>query len=334
MSETLDYVKTFARFPFALRHFLRHTLTLEQAKQIVRERMEHREENFLLIAERGIYGYPRSPYLPLLRSARCELDDLRVLVKQKGLEGALCELRETGVFFSFEEFKGRAPVVRRGLTFSVKPEAFNNPFSRRELAVESGGSSGTPTQIAMDLDQLAARAPHVTLTASVHGVLDAPLITWRGIIPDSTLNTFLMYASMHQPLGRWFSNVGLRDSKHWIKYGLATYYVLLWMRLYGVNVPFPKYVSTPRAVEIARAVADVLKTHRQCRLTTTVSRALRVCLAAQEAGLSLKGLVLMGGGEPITPAKAHAIESTGARYFANYAFTEAGTLGNGCGHPI
>ena len=39
MSETLDYVKTFARFPFALRRFLKHTLTLEESKQIVEQRL-------------------------------------------------------------------------------------------------------------------------------------------------------------------------------------------------------------------------------------------------------------------------------------------------------
>jgi hypothetical protein len=334
MSETLDYLKTFAGFPFTLRRFLRTTLTLEQAKQIVLGRMEHRDENFLTIANHCIYNYPRSPYLRLLKLAGCELGDLRTLVKQKGLESALIHLRQAGVYFSFEEFKGRAPVVRQGIVLDVKPRDFDNPSSRRELTVESGGSTGAPTRIALDLDQLAARAPHTLLTGAVQGVLDAPLLTWRGIIPDSTLNTFLMYALMRHPMGRWFSNVGLRDSKHWIKYGLATYYVLLWMRLYGVRVPFPEYIPVARAGEVAQAVAQVLKMHPKCRLTTTVSRGVRVCLAAQEAGMSLKGLVISGGGEPITPAKARAIESVGARYFANFAFTEAGTLGNGCARPL
>ena len=41
MNETLEYLQTFARFPFALRHFLKQRLTLDEAKQIVRERMEH-----------------------------------------------------------------------------------------------------------------------------------------------------------------------------------------------------------------------------------------------------------------------------------------------------
>ena len=54
MSETLEYLKMFGQFPFALRRFLRSTLTLEEARGIIDERMERREENFLRIAERSI----------------------------------------------------------------------------------------------------------------------------------------------------------------------------------------------------------------------------------------------------------------------------------------
>ena len=81
----------------------------------MRDRMEHREENFLRLVETTVYGYPRSPYLPLLKMAGCELGDLKALVKQKGLEGALRVLRDQGVYVAFEEFKGRQPIVRNGL---------------------------------------------------------------------------------------------------------------------------------------------------------------------------------------------------------------------------
>ena len=33
MGETLEYLQTFARFPFALRRFLQHRLTLDEAKK-------------------------------------------------------------------------------------------------------------------------------------------------------------------------------------------------------------------------------------------------------------------------------------------------------------
>jgi len=334
VNETLEYLAMYARFPFALRRFLQYSLTLDEAKAIIRERMERREEIFLKSAERCIYGYARSPYLPLLRQAGCEMGDLQTLVRQKGVEGALSQLREAGVYFSFEEFKGRVPVVRGDLSFGVKPADFDNPYTHNVLAAETGGSSGPSTRVAMDLDQLAARAPHGWLTAEVHGLLDAPGVVWRGIMPDNTLNGMLTRAYTRQPAACWFSHIGLRDSKHWIKYGVATYYVLLWMRLFGIQVPFPRYVTPDRAFVVARTVADLLKAHGRCRLNTSASNGLRVALAAGEEGINLQGLVISCGGEPLTAAKVRAIEATGARYFANYALTEAGVLGNGCGHPI
>jgi hypothetical protein len=119
LSETLDYLKAFARFPFSLHHFLKHKLTLEEANRIVRGQMAQREDNFLRLAERSIFGYPRSPYLALLKLAGCEFGDLSALVKRQGLEEALRQLREEGVYVTFEELKGRKPIVRNGRTIPV-----------------------------------------------------------------------------------------------------------------------------------------------------------------------------------------------------------------------
>jgi hypothetical protein len=334
MNESLEFLRMYARFPFALRRFLQHPLTLEDARAIVRERMAHREESFLRIVERGIFSFPRSPYLPLMKIAGCELGDLQALVNLKGVDEALHSLREAGVYFSFEEFKGRVPVERQGHTFQVNPADFDNPYTHNVYAAETGGSSGQSTRVAMNLDQIAARAPYHWLTDAAHDLVGAPSVTWRGIIPDSTLNSVLQRATMRAMHRHWFSHMGLRDSKHWIKYGLATYYVLLWLRLFRIPVPFPRYPTPDQTLEVVRCVAGLLETHGRSRLHASASRGLRVALAAQEAGIRLDGLVISCGGEPLTPAKGRAIEKTGARYFSNYALTEAGTLGNGCARPV
>ena len=116
MNETLDYLATFAQFPFAVRRFLRRPPTVDGARGRVRERLAQREANFLKIIERSVYGWPRSPYLALLKLAGCELGDVRALVGRHGLEAALQTLREAGVYVTVEEFKGRKPIVRGGLT--------------------------------------------------------------------------------------------------------------------------------------------------------------------------------------------------------------------------
>jgi len=103
-------IKMHTRFAWGLRGFLRHTISLEEAKEIVRQRMVERDKNFLRLIERGVFGYSRSPYLPLFELAQVELGDIQKMVLDKGLEGTLHALREAGVYINFEEFKGREPI--------------------------------------------------------------------------------------------------------------------------------------------------------------------------------------------------------------------------------
>jgi hypothetical protein len=308
-------------------------LTLDDAKRIVRQRMEHRVDAFLRVVERSIYGHPSSPYLALLKTARCELGDLQDMVKREGLEETLRALREAGVYVTFEEFKGRKPIVRDGREIPVTSWSFDNPFARGHFAFQTGGSTGAASNVAVDVDHIAARAPHQLLTFAAHDMLGAPSAIWRGILPDSTLGSIVKRVHVGQPPERWFSPIGWTDSKHWLKYGAATCYILFWMRLCGMQVPLPKVAKVGQALVVARWVAETLRTHGSCLLHTNVSRGVRVCLAAQEAGLDLTGATIKGGGEPPTPAKVQQMERAGVRYIPNYAMTEAGSIASGCARP-
>ncbi len=334
MGDTLDNLSMFAQFPGALRRFLQHPLTLEQAKAITRQNMECREDNFLQMAEKSIYGHPTSPYLALLRLAGCELGDLRVLVRQRGLEGALYHLREAGVYVAYEEFKGRKPIERYGQVIPVKPRDFDNPFMVKHFGMQSGGSSGAAMNVGISLDHIAIRAHHEMLSFQAHGVLDAPGISWRGILPDSSISQMLGRAYSGRVQTRWFSPHGLFDSKDWLKYSAATYYILLWMRLFGVKVPPPEYVALTEAVTIARCMADLVKKHGKCVLSCQVSRAVRVCVAAQEAGIDLRGAAVKSGGEPPTPAKVQRIHDAGVHYISSYAMVGTGAMAAGCVLPV
>src|SRR3972149_3346862 len=96
----------YSRFALGLRGFLRHTISLEEAKAIVRQRMAEREKNFLLLVKKGIFGYPKSPYLPLLKLAGCEMGDIEKMIRNRGLEDTLLALREAGVVFANCPVKG------------------------------------------------------------------------------------------------------------------------------------------------------------------------------------------------------------------------------------
>jgi hypothetical protein len=330
----LDDLKMYARFAWGLRGFLRHTITLEEAKAIVRQRMEERESNFLRLVEKGIFGYPRSPYLPLLKLAQVELGDIQNMVRDKGLEDTLRALREAGVYVTFEEFKGRKPIVRNGQIIPVQARDFDNPYLRHYYEGESGGTTGAGTRIVIDLEHLSAQAPHMILARKAHGLLNVPAAIWLGVLPDgSGLAGILRALSFEKETARWFSPVVSQDSRSALKHRLAMWYVITMGRLYGAFIPWPELVRLDQAAFVARWMAEMLQVHGACLLTGHVSKALRVCVAAQEAGLDLAGAVFWGGGEPPTPAKVQRITQTGARWIPGYYISEAGVVGQGCAQP-
>lgn len=330
--DILSDLKMYARFGWGLRGFLRHTITLPQARDIIQQRLGERESHFLRIVERGIYGHPASPYLPLLRSARCAMADIRRMVHARGIEDTLRSLHAAGIRISFEQFKGREPLRCNGIEFVVRARDFNNPYLTRHYQSESGGTTGAGTRVEHDLDHLAAQAPHVMLARHVHGVLDVPTALWRGILPDgSGINNVLRAARHGCVPQKWFSPVvALRRS---IKYRVATYYTVIMGRALGVPLPWPEIVPIDRGIVVARWAAEALKTSGACLVLAPVSRALRVCLAAKENGLDLAGATFMVAGEPPTPAKVEGIRSSGARHFPTYGLAESGRMGMGCGAP-
>ena len=334
MNKTLDYLRMFTQFPLVLRRFSKRRLTLGVAKDIVRRQIESREQRFLRIIERGVYAYPPSPYRALLEIAGCGFGDLQEMVQRKGLETTLRALRESGVFVTFEEFKGRKPIVRHGREIPVQMRDFDNPLARRDFAYQTGGSTGIASSVAADLDHMAARAVYQLLTLDAHGMLDAPSATWHGILPHHGVGTMLRRSCIGPLPERWFSPIGWRDSDHWLSYSVATCYIILWMRLLGLRVPLPEIVKVDQALVVARWLADTVRAYQRCVLHTQVSRAVRVCIAAQEAGLDLTGATIKGGGEPPTPAKVQHMERAGVHYIPSYGMTEAGSIASGCARPI
>src|SRR5437764_7541977 len=105
-----DRVGMLARLARDLPTYFRRPITVQRAEQIVRWRLETRTDRFLRGVERVVYGHRPSPYRRLLLAAGCELGDLRRLVEQEGLEGALEQLAGRGVYVSFDEFKGRREI--------------------------------------------------------------------------------------------------------------------------------------------------------------------------------------------------------------------------------
>jgi len=328
-------LKMYARFAGGLRGFLRQQITLAEAGEMLRRRVAEREANFLRLIERGVFGYGRSPYRPLLQLAGCELSDITAMVRAKGIEATLEALHAAGVYFTFEEFKGRQPVVRQGREIAVRPEDFDNPYLSHYYYAASSGSTGAGTRIPIDLANLAERAAYALVASDAYGLTGAPTAQWRGVMPSAaSINGLLTSARTGNVMRKWFTPVLHRDLRPSLTYRLATQYIITVGRLSGVPLPRPEPVPLDRAEVIARWAADMVRIHGRCSVKTFASMALRICLSATEAGIDLTGVTLSGGGEPMTQTKMAHIRRAGARAFPTYHFSEAGAVGMSCAQPI
>jgi phenylacetate-coenzyme A ligase PaaK-like adenylate-forming protein len=331
----LGAAKMYARFAFGLRRFLRNPVDTDEARHIVLKAMAEREINFLRVLQRGVFGYPSSPYLPLFRHAGCQFGDVQSMVRGDGLESTLLALRKEGVYLSFEECKGRVPIVRHGKVFPVNAHDFDNPYSQRHYTARSGGSTGAGTRVHHDLDYLAERAARMLLGYKAHGVAHLPTAVWRGVLPDgSGINVTLSMSRIGNPPRKWFTPVSSEQLElSLIRFRIATQLTVFLGRCFGVRLAWPENVPPDRAIEVARWAHATIQKHGACLVDTVASRALRVCVAARDAGLDLTGATFIVAGEPVSPAKVRGIHAAGARHFSTYGFSEAGRIGMGCANP-
>ncbi len=323
----------YGRFLLGLRGFLRNTFTLEQARERTRGRLERRSESLLRMAERGVFGLRTSPYRELLHAARCELGDFVALVRDRGVEGALLVLREAGIYFTFEEFKGRKPVVRDGREIPITPGQFDNPYLSHYYGTQTGGSTGKATRVSTDLEHLALQAEHRLLCVDAHGVSSHPCALWRPPLPSgSGINQVLLMAHWGRPPERWFTPLIHSDFRPSLKFRLANDLTIALGRTFGAELPWPEPVALNRATRIAEWMRDTCKTRGGAVLNTTVSNGARIAVAALDADIDLTGTWLFVAGEPATPAKVARILSSGARIMTDYGAAEMGRIGIGCPH--
>jgi hypothetical protein len=321
-------LRAFAGFLTGIPRFVRRRMTLEEAMAIIRDRLRNRERNFLGVIERSVFGNPRSPYRALLAMAGCSLPDLRELVGREGLEGTLAQLRRAGVYISFEEFKGLQPIVRGSVTVHASPSDFDNPTSGRYYATTTSGSTGVGRRVLLDLEHFETLLPSRIMVRDVQGIRGVPAANWSDIPPGGGLKGVLLQAAAGGDATHWFT----ARKNNPLRFRMATHAALITARLAGAKVAWPKYLPFDQAVVLARWARAQVDRVGACTIHASVSRVLRIAVAAREAGIDLTGTVLRGGGEPPTPAKVSQIESSGATFRSSYAFSEVGQVGTSCLH--
>jgi hypothetical protein len=309
---------------------LRHPLSLDEARAILRRRLERRETDFLDLARRTIFAHPANPYQRLLRLAGCDEGDLERLVRRDGLEATLGALYRAGVYVTVDEFKGRRPIVRSGTTIETTPQAFRNPLSRSHLWGATSGSRGGRSTIAMNLRSIRDRAVDMYLVLDARGGA-----AWRTAVWGAPgLGPLLWYSVCGGPAARWFSPVdpalpGLHPRYRW-SVRAATWT----SRLAGVPLPRVETVPLHEPVPIARWMGAERRAGRTPHLWTFPSAAIRVCRTAIEEGLDLTGAQFTLTGEPVTRAALDVVRSVGADALPDYGSADSGgSMSAGCLAP-
>ncbi len=282
--------------------YLKHRLTPDEARQTISRRLQQREASFLDVVRKRVYGFAHSPYLPLHKEARCGFTDLERLVTSEGLENALQKLREEGVYFTFEEFKGRTPVRRSGVKeYAVDAAAFDNPRLGPGYTMSTSGSTGAGVRVTLSLDHVGSEALYDCIYADVLDLSAAPKVLWFQSFPG-----FLGPRHLLRSARAGFPLVYLCDPK---AVELTNPLRLAQQRLnkkiffgllhrHGIRYPEPRAFPIGDPSALAHRLHQILQQHGRAFFRSYASMVLRVCLAAHELGLDLTGVTFSGGGDP------------------------------------
>ncbi len=328
-------MKKYLKFLLGLRKFLQGRINphqaLELAQKTLRERVLHREENFLNLIQKGIFGYSKSPYLKLLAAKKIKFLDIKQWVDNEGLENSLHRLQHEGVYFTVEEYKGREEVSRNGVRFRLREKEFDNPFLSAAYEVRSGATRSAGTRIRIDFDYLVQRSFYDAFILNLHDSLTSPIANWFPVFPGAPgINSSLRFARIGNPPKKWFTQVEKSYLKvNWEK-RWGTNYIIYMSKLLGVPLAKPEYVELNNAYKVAKWASNVLNDNSNCVVYTFASSAVRVCQAAVENNLNIKGTRFLVTGEPLTLGKKKEIERVGARAIPIYGISEGGVVAAGC----
>jgi hypothetical protein len=317
-----------ARLIGELPRLLRHPIRIEDARSILRRRLERRAADFLDLVQWGVYANPASPYRALLRLAGCEYGDLNRLVTTEGLEGALGQLRQ-GVYHR-RGAQGRRATVRGSTAIQVDPPGLFSPRLAPHLLSQTSGSRGSRSVIPISLPAIVDRAVDLAVILGAHGASDWRLACW-GVPGGSALAQVLEYGAAGVEARRWFSLIDPRAAGVHPRYLWSVHALRLAQLLAAKRpLPAPAHVTPDHPLPILRWMAEILERGETPHVMSYPSAVVRLCRMATETGMDLSRAVFTSAGEPMTAARLAAIESTGARMIPRYSSVESGPIGYGC----
>jgi hypothetical protein len=320
--------KFLARLP----SFLRNPVSLNEAEETLRLRLENRESYFLFLLKNTIYSHPSNPYRKMLDLAGCEYGDLEKLVRKEGIEQTLKELFHNGIFLSVNEYKGRTPVIRGTTKFNVSPLLLSNPLINPHLRTHSSGSSSKNIIVPLDLAFVRERSIDHRLLIEARGGSQWNCAVWG--VPGNTdiVRVLELHCSGFHNI-QWFSQVKQNAPGLHPRYRWSTRAIRWAAILTRKEQPSPQFVPLNDPSPIVHWIREILDKGETPHITTWVSTALRICQAASSLRIDISGTQFTVGGEPLTIARQAMIQKSGAVAVPRFMSVETAYMGYGCLNP-
>ena len=230
-------------------------------------------------------------------------------------------MREAGIRVDWEELRGRTAAIRGSARFEFHWNDFDNPFVQPELESSTGGSSGRPVRVQLDLEDLAWAAPAWTAMIAAHGLLGAPMIFW---IPNhvGAAARRLFCSKFGMDFEKWFVMarvVGPDDRiRSTVVHGL-TRLIAGYPAAEDAPLHEPRRVLDHLLGRAAEGTTPVVN--------TSPSGAAMLADTALERGATLENIHFLLGAEPVTLARWEKIRSAGASAISTYGTSECGFIG-------
>jgi hypothetical protein len=316
----LAELRGFGRLAFGIPRYLRTRITYDEADRQVREGVAARSERFLAKLAQ-VLADARSPYGKLFGWAGCELGDISKLVASDGVEAALEAMRRAGIYVTWEELKGRQPIKRGNNSLDVTWRDFNNPFVRGHFYASTGGTTGPPTRVAVDLENDAQSAPDWAVMFAAHDWTSRPLVFWTpGHV--GVASRFLKCAKFGKDLEKWFVMARMTALDERLRSSIVHAMTRFW-----AGWPSPEYAPLTDAGRVLAYLLQRLNDGAKPVVNTSPSAAALLASLAQERGISLEGVSFLLGAEAVTQARWRTILASGARAVATYGTSECGWIG-------
>jgi hypothetical protein len=303
------------------------------ASQLIRGQIENREATWLSLVQRAVFDVPSNPYFRMFELADCKYGDLRHSVQRNGLTSTLETLHDEGVHLTFDEFKGKEPIVRAGKEIRSSRNSFQNRLQGSWLDSATSGSSGKRSRVAFGTGALLLREMILALVIEDFDLNNYKRLIVRPIMP-STIGVMqgLSMSRLGCPMDHWYATGG--SHRHSLHYRMLTRYLLHASRRSGATLPSPEYLRAGDFETATKWIARAKEAGSPSMISAFVSPAVRMAIVAKEQGWDISDSLFICGGEALTAAKSKALSDVGVGISPRYWVSEIGPIGIGCHRTV